>query len=84
MTSEGCIVQDAQTGTIIGHSIEQGGLYYKDETTQQSRAMLTRGSPAYQLWTWHRHLGHPFLPYLKHLFSSLENTIMSQDCESCV
>ena len=29
-------------------------------------------------------LGHPYLPYLKHLFPSLKNTIMSLDCESCV
>ena len=55
-----------------------------DETTQQSQAMLTRGSPAHQLWTWYRRLGHPSLPYLKHLFPSLKNTVMSLDCESCV
>ena len=34
MTSTGCVVQDAQTGTVIGHGTERGGLYYVDETTQ--------------------------------------------------
>ena len=77
-------MQDAQTGTIIGRGIERGGLYYVDETTQQSKAMLTSGSPAHQLWTWHRRLGHPSLPYLKHLFPSLKNTVMSLDYESFV
>ena len=42
MKSDGCIVQDAQSGTIIGCDTERGGLYYVDETVQQSQAMLTR------------------------------------------
>ena len=54
LTSDSCIVQDTQTGKIIGRGIERGGLYYVDETTQQSQAMLTHGSPAHKLWTWHR------------------------------
>ena len=47
--SDGCVVQDAQAGTIIEHGIERGGLYYVDETTQNGQAMLTRGSLDHQL-----------------------------------
>ena len=46
MSSTSCIVHDAQTGTIIGHSTK---LYYVDEMTQQSQAMLTRGSSDHHL-----------------------------------
>ena len=31
-----------------------------------------------------RHLGHPSLAYLKHLFPSLKNVVLSLDCETCV
>ena len=51
--SDGCVVQDALAGTIIGRGIERGGLYYVDETTQNGQAMLTCGSPDHQLWMWH-------------------------------
>ena len=72
MTYDGCIVQDALTGTIIGRSTERGGLYYVDETTQNGQILLTRGSPEYYLWMWHRRLGHPSLAYLKIYFLHLE------------
>ena len=36
MSSTGCVAQDAQTGTAIGHDSEPGGLYYVDERTLQS------------------------------------------------
>ena len=84
MFSTGCIVQDAQTGRVIGHGTERGVIYYVDETTQKVQAMLTRGSPDHHLWLWHRRLGHPSLAYLKHLFPSFRNTNMSLDCEACV
>ena len=41
LTSNGCIVQDAGTETILGRGTERGGLYYVN-------AMLARGSPAHQ------------------------------------
>ena len=47
----GCIVQDAQTGKIIGHGIERGGLYYLEGETQKGKAVLVRGSEERQLWT---------------------------------
>ena len=55
-----------------------------DETTQQSQAILTRGSTDHRLWMWHRRLRHPFLAYLKYLFPSLTNSNMSLNCETCV
>ncbi|XP_057540796.1 uncharacterized protein LOC130818653 [Amaranthus tricolor] len=73
LTSDHCVVQDARTGTIIGCGTERGGLYYVDEVIQKGGAMLAHGSPAYQLRTWHRRLGHPSLGYLKQLFPSLKN-----------
>ena len=51
LTSTNCIVQDAQTGTIIGRGTERGGLYYVDEVIQNSGAMLAHGSPVQQLKT---------------------------------
>ena len=84
LTSDNCIVQDAQTGTIIGRGTERDGLYYVDEVIQNSGAMLAHGSPAHQLWTWHRRLGHLSLGYLKRLFPSLHSCITFLDCETCV
>ena len=61
LISDGCIVQDAQTGTIIGRDTERDGLYYVDEVIQNNSAMLAHGSSAHHLWTWHRCLGHSSL-----------------------
>ena len=77
-------MQDGQTGRVIRHGTERGGLYYVDETSQQGQALLTRGSPDHHLLLWHRRLGHPSLAYLKHLFLSFRHNKMSSDCETCV
>ncbi|XP_057519955.1 putative AC transposase isoform X2 [Amaranthus tricolor] len=62
--------QDARTGKIIGRGTERGGLYYVDAVIQKGGAMLAHGSPAHQLRTWHRRLGHPSLGNLgRHLGS---------------
>ena len=84
MTSTGCVVQDAQTGTVIGHGTERGGLYYVDETTQKGQALLARGSSDQLFWLWHRRLGHPSLAYLNFLFPSVKNKMLTLDCETCV
>ena len=47
MTSNGCIVQDAQTGTIIGRGSEKKGVYYVDEAVQKGHTSLAHGSPNY-------------------------------------
>uniref|UniRef100_A0A803L9R4 GAG-pre-integrase domain-containing protein n=1 Tax=Chenopodium quinoa TaxID=63459 RepID=A0A803L9R4_CHEQI len=75
---------DAQTGRIIGRGIERGGLYYVDEETQQGNALLAHGSPEYQIWMWHRRLGHPSFGYLKRLFPSFKDIDFVLDCEACV
>ena len=60
---ECCIVQDAQTGKIIGRGIERGELYYLEEETQKGKAILVRGSGERQLCSWHERLGHPSVEY---------------------
>ena len=84
LKSDGCIVHDALTGTVIGHVIERGGLYYVDETTQKAYALLTRGFSDRHLWMWHWRLGHPSLAYLKHLFLIYKDNVMSLNSETCV
>jgi len=84
MSSTGCVVQDTQTGTIIGRGTEYGGLYYINEESQQGRAILAHGSDEQRMWMWHRRLGHPSLGYLKRLFPSLSVSKNSLECESCV
>ena len=82
MTSHDCVIQDAQTGTIIGHGTERGGLYYVDEAPHQGLASLAHGSQEQQIWIWHRRLGHPSLNYLKKLFPPLSSSSMSLKCEN--
>ena len=84
MTSSDYVVQDAQTGRIIGHGTERDGLYYVDEAIQKGHTLLAHGFPNHQLRTWHRRLGHPSLGYLKRLFPSLAKSTVVLDCEACV
>ena len=84
MTSSDCVVQDTQTGRIIGCGTERDGLYYVDEAIQKGHTSLAHGFSNHQLWTWHRRLGHPSVGYLKRLFPSLNNCNVALDCEACV
>ena len=79
-----CVVQDVQTGKIIGRGIEKGGLYYLEETVQQGNAVFAHGSREKQLWTWHRRLGHPSLGYLEKLFPTLARLNLDFKCETCI
>ena len=83
MTSDGCIVQDALTGTIIGRGTEKRSLYYVDEAIQKGHTSHAHGSPDHQLWIWYRRLGHPSLGYLKRILPSLHSCNTSLDCEIC-
>ena len=40
----------------------------------------------YQIWLWHRRLGHPSFLYLKHLFSSMFSQVNDAmiKCEICI
>ena len=84
MTSNGCTVQDAQTGAIIGRGTERGGLYYVDEAGHEGHTLLARGCPYHQLRIWLKRLGHPSVGYLKLIFPSLHSCNNFLNCESCV
>ena len=71
-------------GAIIGRGIERGGLYYVDEASQKGQTSFAHGSPNYQLWMWHKHLGHSSMGYLKRLFPSLHSCKNLFTCEACV
>ena len=43
MSSSGCVVQNAQTGKIIGRGTERDGLYYVDEAIQKGHTLLVHG-----------------------------------------
>ena len=79
-----CLMQDAQTGKIIGRGIEKGGLYYLEETVQKHKVVLAHGSKERQLWTWHRRLGHPSIGYLEKLFPTLAGLNLDFKCETCI
>ena len=49
MSSTYYVVQDAQTGKIIGRGTERGGLYYVDEVTQKGHTLLGHGSNDHKL-----------------------------------
>ena len=84
MTSNGCIVQDAQTEAIIGRGTKTGGLYYVDKAGHKGHTSLALGSPNRQLRIWHKCLGHLSVGYLKRLFPSLHSCNKFLGCESCV
>ena len=79
MSSNGCVVQDVQTGKILGSGTESGSLYYVDDVLQQGHAVLAHGSPDHQLQMWDRRLRHPSLGYLDRTFPSLKNVLGSLD-----
>ena len=51
---------------------------------QQGKAALVRGKIEYQLWMWHKRLGHPSFGYLKKLFPTLSGSNISFDCEAFI
>ncbi|KAI3703312.1 hypothetical protein L1987_73277 [Smallanthus sonchifolius] len=79
-----CILQDIRTRTIIGRGTERQGLYYVDEVTRSSNAMLAHGTKDREAWLWHRRLGHPSAGYLHLLFPEFfpSNTVLN--CGTCI
>ena len=59
LSSADCVVQVAQTGTIIRRGTEKRGIYYVDKAVQKGHTSFAHGSPNHQLWMWHWCLGHP-------------------------
>ena len=79
-----CIVQDVQTGQVIGRRIEKGELYYLEEMVQNGKAVIDHGSKERQLWTWHQRLAHPSLGYLEKFFPVLAGLNSNLKCETCI
>lgn len=82
MFSDFCLLQDIQSGKVIGRGTERDGLYYVDEVAH-GNAMLAQESVERQRWLWHRRLGHPSVGYLRSLFPQLFPSGSSLSCETC-
>ena len=73
------MIKDIQTRQTIGCGIKRGKLYYLDLQSKDSnklqQALMVDGSKGqkkkYEIWLWHRRLGHASFGYLKKLFPSL-------------
>ena len=73
------MIKDIHTRLTIGCGIKQGKLYYLDLQSKDSnklqQALMADGSEEekknFEIWLWHRRLGHASFGYLKKLFSSL-------------
>ena len=76
---EFCVIKDIQTKQMIGCSIKRGKIYYLDLQSKDSnklqQALMADGSGGekkkFEIWLWHRRLGHGSFGYLKKLFPSL-------------
>jgi len=87
------VFKDIRTKQTIGYGIRQGKLYYLDlvpTSSSELRKVLTvDGSEGekkkYEIWLWHRRLGHASLGYLKKLFPNLftKFDIFSFHCDVC-
>ena len=84
MFSTFCLLQDIQSGKVIGRGTERDGLYYVDEVAQRGTATLAHGTVERQRWLWHRRLGHPSVGYLHLLFPQLFSSTSNLDCETCL
>lgn len=88
-----CVFKDIRTRQTIGCGIRRGKLYHLDLVSKSSdklRQALTMDGfevekQKYEIWLWHRHLGHASFGYLKKLFPSLfaKFDISSFRCEVC-
>ncbi|CAN0924366.1 Retrovirus-related Pol polyprotein from transposon RE2 [Linum grandiflorum] len=81
------VIQDLQTGTLIGKGKLRDGLYYWDEDVSRldSMALATQqsGTP-YDVW--HQRLGHPSFEKLHTLFirDSIDSCNKVDHCDVCV
>ncbi|RVW27584.1 Retrovirus-related Pol polyprotein from transposon TNT 1-94 [Vitis vinifera] len=82
-----------QTRQTIGCGIKRGKLYYLDLQSKDSnklqQALMADGSEGekkkFEIWLWHRRLGHDSFGYLKKLFPSLfaKSDISGFRCDIC-
>ena len=67
-----CLFQDILTKKIIDRGTKRGVLYCMDDYSMgMANNVKYTNINEYQIWLWHRHLGHPSFLCLKHLFSSM-------------
>ncbi|KAG8488956.1 hypothetical protein CXB51_016958 [Gossypium anomalum] len=80
----GCVVQEQESGKMIGTAKVDDGLYvWNKKSSQEGMALSTSKEDSIMLW--HRRLGHPNFMYLKKLFPLLflNKKISSLNCEIC-
>ncbi|KAG8479954.1 hypothetical protein CXB51_025047 [Gossypium anomalum] len=80
----GCVVQEQESGKMIGTAKVDDGLYvWNKNSSQEGMALSTSKEDSIMLW--HRRLGHPNFMYLKKLFPLLflNKKISSLNCEVC-
>ena len=67
------LLQDVLNKKIIGRGTKRGGLYYLDNFSKGEAHHVCHQSSSkeWEIWLWHRHLGHPSFSYLRHLFPYL-------------
>ncbi|KAG8473962.1 hypothetical protein CXB51_033910 [Gossypium anomalum] len=80
----GCVVQEQESGKMIGTTKVDDGLYVWNKNSSQERMALST-SKEDSIMLWHRRLGHPNFMYLKKLFPLLflNKKISSLNCEVC-
>ena len=79
-----CLLQDIQTGNIIGRGTEHDGLYYVDVVARHGTVALAHGMLEREAWLWHCRLGHPSVGYLKLLFPKVFKDSNNFSCETCL
>ncbi|RDX97962.1 hypothetical protein CR513_19196, partial [Mucuna pruriens] len=90
-----CVIQELTTGRTIGVAKEEGELYYlqhikignntnKEELPSSQRATLETWA-AFQIWLYHKCLGHPPFELLKTMFPHLftKESVESFKCDIC-
>ena len=88
-----CVFKNIQRRQTICCGIKIGKLYYLDLQPKDSnmlhQALMTYGfegeKKKFEIWLWHRRLGHASFGYLKKLFPSLftKCDVSSLDCDVC-
>ena len=82
--SDGLLCRMLGPGRSLGVVLREEAYTMLMRRLKMVKLCLLAGLLINQLWMWHCRLGHPSLAYLKHLFPSLKNVVLSLDCETCV
>jgi hypothetical protein len=90
---EYCVFKDIQTKQTIGYGTREGRLYYlnleSNSSTQLQHALTAENveekGRKYEIWRWHRRMGHPSSGYLKKLFPKLftKFDVSNFKCDVC-